>query len=230
MSSPRPSPRSEPKLRSEAKLREQAYDAFTRQLLRSDIKPGQFITQRELVTLTGQPLGAIRELIPRLEAEGLIVTVPRRGLQVLPLDISLIRNAFQFRLILEREAVTSFCQTASDARIGEIKAAHQAIVASAQEGGTKAVVSKAQQVDREIHESIIDDLNNEIISKAYRVNWIKVRLIRQNETSMDEDLVVPVMREHLRIIAALEARDVAAATEAAAAHIMNARARALRLE
>jgi DNA-binding GntR family transcriptional regulator len=215
--------------RPEPKLREQAYEAFTHRLLQSDIKPGQFITQRELVALTGQPLGAIRELIPRLEAEGLIVTVPRRGLQVLSLDISLIRNAFQFRLILEREAVTSFCQTASDTRIGEIKAAHQAIIASAKEGVTDAIVAKAQQVDRAFHESIIDDLNNEIISKAYRVNWIKVRLIRQNETSMDEDLVVPVMREHLRIIAALEARDVAAAAEAATAHIMNARARALRL-
>jgi DNA-binding GntR family transcriptional regulator len=215
--------------RPEPKLREQAYEAFTHRLLQSDIKPGQFITQRELVALTGQPLGAIRELIPRLEAEGLIVTVPRRGLQVLSLDISLIRNAFQFRLILEREAVTSFCQTASDTRIGEIKAAHQAIIASAKEGVTDAIVAKAQQVDRAFHESIIDDLNNEIISKAYRVNWIKVRLIRQNETSMDEDLVVPVMREHLRIIAALEARDVTAAAEAATAHIMNARARALRL-
>ena len=224
MSTPRPAPRSEPK------LREQAYDAFTRHLLRSDIKPGQFITQRELVALTGQSLGAIRELIPRLEVEGLIVTVPRRGLQILPLDISLIRNAFQFRLILEREAITSFCQTASSARIEQIEAAHLAIVASAQKGATDEVIARAQQVDREFHEAIIDDLNNDIVSKAYRVNWIKVRLIRQNETSLEKDLVVPVMREHLAIIAAMKARDVEAAIEAASAHIMNARARALRLD
>ena len=224
MSTPRPAPRSEPK------LREQAYDAFTRHLLRSDIKPGQFITQRELVALTGQSLGAIRELIPRLEVEGLIVTVPRRGLQILPLDISLIRNAFQFRLILEREAITSFCQTASSARIEQIEATHRAIVASAQKGATDEVIARAQQVDREFHEAIIDDLNNDIISKAYRVNWIKVRLIRQSETSLEKDLVVPVMREHLAIIAAMKARDVEAAIEAASAHIMNARARALRLD
>lgn len=224
MSTPRPVPHSEPK------LREQAYDAFTHHLLRSDIKPGQFITQRELVALTGQSLGAIRELIPRLEVEGLIVTVPRRGLQILPLNISLIRNAFQFRLILEREAITSFCQTASDARIEQIEAAHQAIVASAQKGATDEVIVRAQQVDREFHETIIDDLNNDIISKAYRVNWIKVRLIRQNETNLEKDLVVPVMREHLAIIAAMKARDMEAAIEAASAHIMNARARALRLD
>jgi DNA-binding GntR family transcriptional regulator len=216
--------------RTELKLRERAYDAFTEHLLRSEIKPGQFVTQRELVALTGQPLGAVRELIPRLEAEGLIVTVPQRGLQILPLDISLIRNAFQFRLILEREAVASFSQTASDAAIERIEAAHQSIIAEAQKGMTDKLVAEAQQVDREFHETIVDELNNDIISKAYRVNWIKVRLIRQSETSLDEDLVIPVMREHLTIIAAMKLRDAAAAVEATVAHIMNARARALRLE
>ena len=216
--------------RSEIKLRERAYGVFTEQLLRSEIKPGQFVTQRELVTLTGQSLGAIRELIPRLEAEGLIVTVPQRGLQILPLDITLIRNAFQFRLILEREAIASFTQTASDSAITKIEAAHQSIVSSADSGLTEHVIAEAQQVDREFHETVIDNLNNDIISKAYRVNWIKVRLIRQNETSLDEDLVIPVMREHLAIIAAMKRRDAQAAVESAVAHIMNARARALRLE
>jgi DNA-binding GntR family transcriptional regulator len=219
-----------PAPRSEIKLRERAYDVFTEQLLRSEIKPGQFVTQRELVAITGQPLGAIRELIPRLEAEGLIVTVPQRGLQILPLDIALIRNAFQFRLILEREAIAAFSQAASDAAIERIEAAHRMVVASAQSGLTDQLVTEAQQVDREFHERIIDDLNNEIISKAYRVNWIKVRLIRQNETSLDEELVLPVMREHLAIIAAMKRRDIPAAVEAAVAHIMSARARALRLE
>jgi DNA-binding GntR family transcriptional regulator len=216
--------------RSEIKLREQAYDAFTHHLLGSNIKPGQFLSQRELMVLTGQPLGAIRELIPRLEAEGFIVTVPQRGLQILPLDITLIRNAFHFRLILEREAIASFSQTASDVTIERIEAAHQAIVTLAREGVTDEIVAKAQQIDREFHETVIDELNNDIISKAYRVNWIKVRLIRQNETSLDEDLVIPVMREHLAIIAAMKARNAAAAVDAVVAHIMNARTRALRLE
>jgi DNA-binding GntR family transcriptional regulator len=216
--------------RTELKLRERAYDAFTEHLLRKDIKPGQFVTQRELVALTGQPLGAIRELIPRLEVEGLIVTIPQRGLQIRALDIGLIRNAFQFRLILEREAVASFSRTASDAAIERIEAAHISIVESARKGIKNKLVADAQQVDRDFHETIVDELNNDIISNAYRVNWIKIRLIRQSETSLDEDLVIPVMREHLAILAALKRRDTAAAVEAAVTHIMNARARALRLE
>ncbi|KLK94526.1 GntR family transcriptional regulator [Microvirga vignae] len=216
--------------RAELKLRERAYDAFTEHLLRSKIKPGQFVTQRELVVLTGQPLGAIRELIPRLEAEGLIVTVPQRGMQILPLDIGLIRNAFQFRMILEREAISSFCQTASDEAIERLEAIHQSIIVSAQKGVTDELVAEAQQVDREFHETVVDELNNDIISKAYRVNWIKVRLIRQNETSLDKELVIPVMQEHLVIISAMKRRDAAAAVDAAVAHIMNARSRAINLE
>src|SRR5215212_6956365 len=109
------------------KLREKAYRSFTRHLLARDIRPGQFISQRELVALTGFPLGAIRELIPRLEAEGLIVTVPQRGMQVLPVDLSLIRNAFQFRLILEREAVAAFTKLAEEDAIGRMEAAHRAV-------------------------------------------------------------------------------------------------------
>ena len=110
------------------KLREKAYRSFTRRLLARDIRPGQFISQRELVALTGQPLGAIRELIPRLEAEGLIVTVPQRGMQVAHVDLSLIRNAFQFRLILEREAVAAFTREASNEAMAALRDAHRAIV------------------------------------------------------------------------------------------------------
>ena len=54
--------------------RSEAYDSFTEHLLARNIRPGQFISQRELVEITGMPLGAIRELIPRLETDGLITT------------------------------------------------------------------------------------------------------------------------------------------------------------
>src|SRR5438309_7197528 len=89
-------------------LREKAYDSFTRHLLSREIRAGQFVSQRELVEITGLPLGAIRELIPRLEAEGLVRTVPQRGMQIAHVDLNLIKDAFQFRLFLECQAVAIF--------------------------------------------------------------------------------------------------------------------------
>ena len=96
------------------RARDHAYSSFTEKLLAQDIAPGQIVSQRELVELTGMPLGAIREMIPRLEADGLIQTVPQRGLKVLSIDLELVRNAFQLRHIVEGEAVAVFCATAPD--------------------------------------------------------------------------------------------------------------------
>lgn len=42
------------------KLREQAYDSFNGHLLASHLRPGHFVSQRELADLTGMPLGQSR--------------------------------------------------------------------------------------------------------------------------------------------------------------------------
>jgi DNA-binding GntR family transcriptional regulator len=193
-------PEQEPREGEPLKLRERAYASFTERLLAREIKPGQFVTQRELVAMTGFPLGAIRELVPRLEAEGLIKTVPQRGMQVAHVDLNLIRNAFQFRLFLEKEATALYTQNATDDEIAEQRARHEAI---------------------------IDHLDNDIVSQAFRVTWLKIRLIRQYETRIQNHILVPVMQDHLKIIAAIESRDPERAADEMSIHIGNARARAM---
>ncbi|MBB3593379.1 DNA-binding GntR family transcriptional regulator [Rhizobium sp. BK529] len=210
-------------------LREKAYESFTRHLLARDVRPGQFVSQRRLVELTGLTLGAIRELIPRLEAEGLIKTVPQRGLQIAHIDLNLIREAFQLRLFLEKEAVGIFTETASDETIGALLRQHREIVAAI-EGGNHSheLEVHAQAVDWGMHDAFIDALGNTIISNAYRVNSIKMRLISQERFRID-GRVGPVMGEHLRVLEAIEQRNTQDAVDALAAHINHARSRALRI-
>src|SRR6266498_5826803 len=124
-------------------LRLQAYEGFKRQLLDANLRPGEFVSQRKLSELIGLPLGAIREAIPRLEAEGLIKTVPQRGLQIANVDLKLIRNAFQFRLLLEREAAVHFATTVADAELAVIEEAHLRIVKRAR----KAKIDSALLTD-----------------------------------------------------------------------------------
>ena len=209
------------------KLRDQAYESFTSRLLTREIRAGQFVSQRELVEITRLPLGAIRELIPRLEADGLIKTVPQRGMQVCHVDIELVRNAFQFRLFLEREAAALFAANATAGQLAEMRSRHEAVIKRARKSVTVELMAEAQTVDYAFHDAVIDALGNDIISNAYRVNAIKIRLIRQEQTQLAPPLVVPVLREHLGIIEAFEARDPVRASGAIAAHITNARNRAL---
>ena len=213
-------------------LRERAYERFTRHLLAQDIRPGQFVSQRELVAMTGLPLGAIRELVPRLETEGLIRTVRRRGMQVAHVDLNLIRDAFEFRLFLEREAIAPFALKVSDGSLDRFYEEHDAMIdryeAAAANGPIPAdLVVQAEAIDWNFHATIIDALGIAIISEAYRVNAIKIRLIKQSRTRLNEAVLVPTMREHLGIIDVLRQRDPAAAMEAMGFHILNARSRAM---
>lgn len=208
-------------------LREKAYEAFKERLLSRDIRPGQFLSQRELVAITGLPLGAIRELIPRLEADGLIKTAPQRGMQIAHVDVDLIRNAFQLRLILEREATVEFCRNASDDLIRKLRDQHVAVQREAENGVTPELLERAQHVDWAFHDTMIESLGNGLIASTYRVNSIKIRLIRQEDTRMLPELVTSVMREHMRILDALAARDERASLKAIEAHIDIARRRAL---
>lgn len=211
------------------KLRDQAYDSFTDNLLSRRILPGQFITQKELSALTGMPLGAIRELIPRLEADGLLKTVPQRGMQITHIDLDLIRNAFQLRSILEMEAVREFTLSATNEQREKIKNSHQRILDEAEGGITEALVEQAQEVDWAFHDALIDHLNNRIISDIYRVNSIKIRLIRQELTRIQPEIMLSVIKDHLKIIDALNTKDPKKAKAALAEHLENSRARALKL-
>ncbi len=80
------------------------------------------------MTLLDMPLGAVREMIPRLEAGGLIKTVPQRGLQIAHVDLKLVRNAFQVRSIIEREAILHSVRSASVGEREAIAASHRDIL------------------------------------------------------------------------------------------------------
>jgi DNA-binding GntR family transcriptional regulator len=211
-------------------LRAKAYESFRQQILEANIRPGQFISQRELVQLLDMPLGAVRELIPRLEAEGLLKTVPQRGLQIAHVDLALINNAFQLRLVLEREAALRFTATVSDADLAAIEDAHLRIVERGRQGPIDAqLLTDAQTVDWGLHDMMIDALNNTLISEIYRVNSLRVRLIRLERAMLSEDALVPAMEEHLWFIEALKRRDAPQVAARLTHHIESAHRRVLGL-
>ena len=209
--------------------RVRAYQGFTQQILSGAILPGQFISQRELMTLLDMPLGAVREMIPRLEAGGLIKTVPQRGLQIAHVDLKLIRNAFQVRSMIEREAVLAFVQSASDAELAAIEAAHQQILARANKASTTdgQLLDDAQALDWGLHDRMVDALGNEIVSDLYRVNSLRVRLIKLEQSVITPARLIPAMQEHLSFIAAMRERNAGQAAALLDAHINSARSRVM---
>jgi DNA-binding GntR family transcriptional regulator len=212
-------------------LREQAYEAFTGHLLARRLLPGQFVTQRDLATLTGFPLGAIREMIPRLEAEGLVRAFPQRGLQVVGIEPRLVRDAFQMREVVETAALSLFVRSATEDEIAALRAELDGVIEAAEAGPVDAALLKrAQRVDWGLHDCIVEAMGNALIADLHRVNAIRIRMMMQESVRLSAEVLPPSLGEHARILSALAARDEAAALAALRAHLASARRRALGVE
>jgi DNA-binding GntR family transcriptional regulator len=200
--------------------RSQAYERFCDRLRRAQLRPGQFVSQRELVALLDMPLGAVRELVPRLEAAGLLQTVPKRGLQIAPVDLKLIRNAFQVRSMIEREAIAHFTRVVSPQELDRLEHEHLALLERARSSvADPALDHDAQQLDWGLHDRMVDAMGNEILSEMYHVNSLHVRLIALDASQIAARRVLPAMQEHLAFLAALRRRDAQAAETALLHHI-----------
>src|SRR6185436_18694537 len=122
-----------------------------------------------------------------------------------------VRNAYEFRLILEKEALLRFIATVSDEEIAAIEKQHRQIVDQIAHGEvSQAVADSAQAMDWSFHEAIIAAMRNEIVSNAYRVNSIKIRLTYQGRLRLTAHNLNRVMAEHLAIIEGIARRDMPA--------------------
>lgn len=212
-------------------LREQAYAAFTKHLLDRRLQPGQFVTQRDLAALTGFPLGAIREMIPRLEAEGLVKTIAQRGLQVASVDPRLVRDAFHLREIIESTAIMHFVRTASDEAVRRQREALDAVSQKARASGIDAaLLAEAQAVDWGFHDALVEHMGNALLDNIHRVNAIRIRMMMYDRVTLSPEALPPALGEHERILDAIEARDAARAVATLQAHLASARRRALGLD
>ena len=90
--------------------------------------------------------------------------------------------------------------------------------------------TEAQATDWAFHDTLIDSLGNDILSAIYRVNSIKIRLIRLDRVLLSPDSLMPALKEHGDIIAALRARDSARAVAMLERHLTSARNRAMGLQ
>jgi DNA-binding GntR family transcriptional regulator len=208
------------------KLREQAYAAFTQQLLDRQLLPGQFVSQRELAAATCMSLASIREMIPRLEAEGLIKAISQRGLQIARIDPNLIQDSFQLREMLELQAVAAFTRHAPDAAVKRQCAQFEAIQRAAEAGITSALLREAQDVDWAMHDAFVAQLGNRIITELHRVNSIRIRMILGERIGLSTKRLPVALREHEAILQRVAQRDEAGAVAALALHLGSSRNRA----
>lgn len=208
-------------------LKHVAYERFQQVLLNGVLRPGQFVSQRDLVSILGMSLGALRELLPRLESENLVTVVPQRGIQITVITLPMIHDAFQFRTALEREAVLTAVRRMHDDVLHEQRRIHQHVLARAGEKDSGDLYGTSQDIDTNFHKLFIDSTENELLIQSYAVNSIRIRLINLDRIRLSPASLEGAFGDHLDIIDAVMARDGDRACRAVEKHMHNARQRAV---
>jgi DNA-binding GntR family transcriptional regulator len=211
----------------QASVKKAAYERFQQELLAGRLRAGEFVSQRELVQTLDLSIGALRELLPRLEAEGLLTVMPQRGIQITTIDLPMIRAAYQMRMAMEREAVLYAVDRMPDEMVIEQKRLHLEILERLKTERTPEFFEESQDVDSRFHEALIGFTENELLIQAYDVNSIRVRLIKLDRITLSATTLPAAFGDHLSIIDAILERDRWKAAAAMETHIRNARERAL---
>ncbi len=93
-------------------LADQAYSALEHRLVTLRLQPGSLWQEKDFVSLLGIGRTPVREAVQRLSQEGLLRVLPRKGVQVTPLQSVDIRNALETQRVLERLVVVKAAERA----------------------------------------------------------------------------------------------------------------------
>lgn len=113
-------------------------------ILNGVFSPGQMLRQDDVASKLGVSRSPLREALPRLEADGIVVLHPRRGYAVASLDPKQITEVFDLRCLLETELARRSIQKRTESDIAHIYTIISEMAPLAEQG---ALESKARWFD-----------------------------------------------------------------------------------
>jgi len=104
-------------------LKEKAYKNIKFEIIIGNFKPGLFLTEEKLSTSMNMSRGPIREALNRLEKEGFVSIIPRRGTMVSNITSQEVKDISKIRELLEPFTVKESFARISMPRLEEMKKA-----------------------------------------------------------------------------------------------------------
>jgi DNA-binding GntR family transcriptional regulator len=195
-------------------LAESVYQHILEALLAGHLPGGSELSEVDLAAELGVSRTPVHEALRRLAADGLVDRLAHRRARVARFARHDILEIYEMRTVLETAAAERAAQHLDPAQLAELRAAADALGAG---GNARGWMARALDFDVRFHEVLAAATGNERL----RAEIVKYRhLVRAFcRISGNADNLRQAMREHRRILDALEARDAAAARRAMAAHI-----------
>jgi DNA-binding GntR family transcriptional regulator len=173
------------------------------------------LDERRLAQDLGISRTPVREALAQLESEGLVRSVPRRGVYVVRKTKREVIELITAWAALESMAARLITRSATDEEI----AALRRMFATFEDGTLHAKLDEYSEVNIEFHQAIIRMSRNSALIDLAENLFTHMRMIRR-KTIGEEDRADRSIRDHMNIIEALERRDTARAEELVRTHAL----------
>lgn len=197
-------------------LRDVVFQTLRQAILKGELQPGERLMEIKLADKLGVSRTPIREAIRKLELEGLVVMIPRRGAAVANITEKDTKDVLEVRRTLEMFAVEVACERITQEQLAELKEAAKAFEDSK---GSMDLIRIAE-TDMRFHEIIYEATQNDRLVQMLnnlRENMYRYRI----EYLKDPNYYDSLVGEHREILEAIETKDTETARICMRDHIDN---------
>lgn len=138
-------------------LRDVVFKTLRQAILKGDMVPGERLMEIQLAKKLGVSRTPIREAIRKLELEGLVTMVPRKGAEVAGITEKNLRDVLEVRRALEELAIELACERIHEDMVTELVAAERDFKDAT--AGSDAI--KIARMDEKFHDIIFQATEND---------------------------------------------------------------------
>lgn len=197
-------------------LRDVVFNTLRQAILRGELKPGERLMEIQLANKLGVSRTPIREAIRKLELEGLVLMIPRKGAEVADITEKSLKDVLEVRRALEELSVKLTCDRITKEEIKELE--------QAAENFRKTMKSKditeIAEADVRFHDVIYTATKNQKLIQL--LNNLHEQMYRYRiEYLKDEEVYPKLLKEHKEIIERINRGEKEEAARIVCEHIDN---------
>ncbi len=197
-------------------LRDVVFNTLRQAILTGELKPGERLMEIHLANKLGVSRTPIREAIRKLELEGLVTMIPRRGAEVAQITEKSMNDVLEVRRSMDALCVELACERITEEALQELDSACDAFAEAVE---TKDI-RRIAQADVALHDIIVQatgnlrlvQLINNLSEQMYRYRFEYLKDISRHQS---------LIQEHRMIFEGIKARNKEEASSAAKLHIDN---------
>ena len=180
-------------------LRDVVFNTLRQAILRGELKPGERLMEIQLANKLGVSRTPIREAIRKLELEGLVLMIPRKGAEVAEITEKSLRDVLEVRRALEELSVQLACEKITKEEIREL----ERVAKEFQQVVKSSDITEIAEVDVRFHDIIYTATDNQKLIQL--LNNLREQMYRYRVEYLKRDGVFPqLIAEHEAIIRHIE--------------------------